>query len=238
MIGKFDSIVFALLGNFITACHSKNWAWADLLRSPAKFYGVFQQNKFLAFRCPAWIPYEDAILKIPPVGIEAKLKDLGLPSHVQKSGESEIILVVDVEDLVVGGVQSLQGQLVYWPMFRFLIEPMSYSDEVEPAKYVLMSLDYIMRASGIAINLDVSRMTLKSSQFTLQVGGTSTFDSLILTEPDSVSFWSLPDRIISLAGPRFKIFNSALESMLSSGVSLERCEFRRINEGLELRYVG
>ena len=237
MISQLDSTIFVLLGNFITSCYTKNWAWQDLLRQPLKFSGTMQQGKFLVFKVPSWLPHNDAILKIPSTGIEAKFKDLFLPSQIQKGDNSDHVLIVDVESLISAKQNAFEGQLVYWPLFRFVIEPMSYSDGIAPPEYVLRSFDYILRLSGVIGDLDFDRMALTTYSFTLLVGGSSTFDSITLMEPDGLSTWSLSDRRIRLFGNRVKIFNSALKVMLGAGVSLERCEIRKVDQGLELFYV-
>lgn len=113
MIYKLNSTIFVLLGNFITSCYTKNWAWHDLLRKPLKFSGTMQQGKFLVFTVPSWLPHNDTILKIPATGIEAKLKDLFLPSQVQKKDDSDHILIVDVESLLSAEHKAFEGQLVY-----------------------------------------------------------------------------------------------------------------------------
>lgn len=238
MIYKLDSAIFVLLGNFISSCYTNNWAWQDLLRKPLKFSGTMQQGKLLVFKVPSWLPHNDAILKIPATGIETKFKDLFLPSQIQKGDDSDHILIVDVESLLSAKQKAFEGQLVYWPLFRFVIEPMSYSDSIAPSEYVLRSFDYIMRLSGVIGDLDFDRMTLTTESFTLQVGGSSTFDSITLSEPDGLSAWSLSERRISLFEGRFNLFKSALEAMLGAGVTLERCEIQKVDQGLELRYVG
>lgn len=186
---------------------------------------------------PHWLPHNDAILKIPATGIEAKFKDLSLPSQIQKGGGSDHILVVDMEGLLSAKQKAFEGQLVYWPMFRFVIEPMSYSEDIAPPDYVLRAIDYMLRLSGVIGDLDFEKMSLTTEGFTLLIGGSSTFDSITLMEPDGLSTWSLSERRIGLFGKRLKIFSFALEAMLGAGASLERCEIRKVDQGLELLYV-
>jgi hypothetical protein len=129
-------------------------------------------------------------------------------------------------------------ELVYWPGYRFVVEPMTHRKEVSPAVYMLHAFDYILRATGHSVEVDASRQSLRTSGFTLVVSGQNTLDSIELIESDRRSYWNLVDKVIHLEGTRFKMFQSSLGRMLASGSILENCSTTVDGTSAELRYVG
>ncbi len=238
MIYNLEAATFTVLGNFITSCYTKNWLWQDLLRRPLYFKGELQKGAFLVFALPAWLPYNDCILLTGENGIESKLKDLFLPAQVQKQNEKQQTLILNVERLQAALSPMASFELVYWPGYRFVVEPMTYRKDVSPAVYMLHAFDYILRVTGSSVEVDAARQSLTTSAFTLGVSGENTLDSIELIDSDGRSYWNLAEKVIRLEGTRFKMFRGALERMLASGSSLENCSTAVDAESAELRYVG
>ncbi len=237
MIYNLNAAVLTLLGNFITSCYTKNWLWQDLLRKPLYFRGSIQNTKLLVFKLPLWLPYNDCILLTNGAGIESKLKDLFLPMKVEKQGNANQLLILNVD-----GITSLLGphsnaELVYWPGYRFVIEPMTYRKETAPSLYMLKALDHILRVAGQKVELDETRQSLRTSSLSLRVIGNSTIDSIELTEIERRSFWSLTEKVIRLEGATFEMFGSAFNNMCLAGAALENCSVQASPQSLELRYV-
>ena len=238
MIYNLEAATFTVLGNFITSCYTKNWLWQDLLRRPLYFKGELQNGKFLVFALPAWLPYNDCILLTGENGIESKLKDLFLPAQVQKQSKTQQTLILNVEQMQSPLSPMTSFELVYWPGYRFVVEPMSYRKEVSPAVYMLHALDYILRVTGNSVEVDAARQSLTTAAFTLGVSGEKNLDAIELTDSDGRSYWSLADKVIQLEGTRFKTFQGAFEKMLASGSTLENCYVTVDGSRAELRYVG
>ncbi len=238
MIYNLDAATFTVLGNFITSCYTKNWLWQDLLRKPLFYKGSLQKEKFLVFQLPIWLPFEDCILIAKSAGIESKLKDLFLPMQVEKQIDTNQLLLLNVD-----GIKSLleprnNAELVYWPGYRFVIEPMTYRKEITPSLYMLKAFDYILRVAGQEVELDEKRRSLRTSSLSLRVNGNSTIDSIELTESEGRSFWSLAEKVIRLEGTKFEIFCSALNNMRLAEATLEHCLVQASPQSVELRYVG
>jgi len=238
VIYNLEAATFTVLGNFITSCCTKNWFWQDLLRRPLYFKGELQKGKFLVFALPAWVPYNDSTLLIGENGIESKLKDLFLPAQVQKQSEIQQTLILNVERLQVELSPMSSFELAYWPGYRFIVEPMTYSKKVSPAVYTLRAFDYILRVTGHSVEIDAARQSLTTSTFTLGVTGENTLDSIEIIESGGRSYWNLADKVIQLEGTRFKMFQGALGRMLASGSVLKNCSTSVDGTSAELRYVG
>ena len=238
LIYNLEAATFTVLGNFITSCYTKNWLWQDLLRKPLYFKGEFQKGAFLVFALPTWLPYNDCILLTGENGIESKLKDLFLPAQVQKQSKTQQTLILNVERMQSALSPMASFELVYWPGYRFVVEPMTYRKEVSPAVYMLHAFDYILRVTGNSVEVDASRQSLRTSAFTLGVSGENTLDAIELIDADGRSYWSLADKVIRLEGTRFKMFQGALESMLAPGNTLENCSTTVDETSADLRYVG
>jgi len=238
VIYNLDAAVFTLLGSFITSCFTNNWLWQDLLRKPLYFNGSLQQSKLLVFNLPLWLPYNDCILLTNGTGIESKLKDLFLPAQVQKQSDTHQFVILNVEHIASLTVATANMELVYWPGYRFVIEPMSYGKENTPARYMLKAIDYMLRVAGQEVELDEARQSLRTPQLKIQVNGNQSLDSVELTGFNEYSFWSLSERVIRLEGERFEIFRRAFDEMLSKKSRLENCAIQAFPTGVELRYVG
>lgn len=238
MIYNLEAATFTVLGNFITSCYTKNWLWQGLLRKPLYFKGNQQQGRFLLFTLPVWLPYNDCILLTGEAGVESKLKDLFLPMQIQKQNENQHILVLNLENASVAlkGVQH--AELVYWPCYRFVIEPMTYSKKNSPSLYMLKAFDYVLRVSGHRVQLDEAHQLLETSGLRVQVRGTETLDCIEICDQDGLCLWSLSEKIIRLEGSRFEMFQTALGKMISAGTHLENCSVRVLGRTVELRYVG
>ena len=238
MIYNLDAGTFTVLGNFITSCYTKNWLWQDLLRKPLFYKGSLQKEKFLVFQLPIWLPFKDCILIAESAGIESKLKDLFMPMQVEKQSDANQLLILNVDS-----IKSLLGprnnaELVYWPGYRFVIEPMTYRKEITPSLYMLKAFDYILRVAGQEVELDETQQSLRTSSLSLRVNGNSTIDSIELTESEGRSFWSLTEKVIRLEGRRFEMFRSAFNNMCLAGTTLENCSVQASPQSVELRYVG
>lgn len=238
MIYNLDAATFTVLGNFITSCYTKNWLWQDLLRKPLFYKGSLQKEKFLVFQLPIWLPFNDCILIAESAGIESKLKDLFMPMQVEKQSDANQLLILNVDSIkcLLGTCNS--AELVYWPGYRFVIEPMTYSRETAPSLYMLKAFDYIFRVVGQEVELDEKRRSLRTSSLSLRVNGNSTIDSIELTESEGRSFWSLAEKVIRLEGTKFEIFSSAFNTMSLAGATLENCSVQASPQLVELRYVG
>ena len=129
-------------------------------------------------------------------------------------------------------------ELVYWPGYRFVIEPMSYGKENTPARYMLKAIDYMLRVAGQEVELDEARQSLRTPQLKIQVNGNQSLDSVELTGFNEYSFWSLSERVIRLEGERFEIFRRPFDEMLSKNLRLENCAVQAFPTCVELRYVG
>jgi hypothetical protein len=238
MIYNLDAGTFTVLGNFITSCYTKNWLWQDLLRKPLYYKASLQKEKFLVFQLPLWLPFKDSILIAENSGIESKLKDLFLPMQVEKQSDSSQLLILNVDSIKLLLGPHSNAELVYWPGYRFVVEPMSYRKEITPALYMLKALDYILRVAGQRIELDEIRQSLRTPSLSLQVSGNHAFDSIELTESQGKSFWSLTEKVIRLEGRKFEMFCSAFNDMGLAGAMLENCSVQASHQSVELRYVG
>jgi hypothetical protein len=238
MIYNLDAGTFTVLGNFITSCYTKNWLWQDLLRKPLYYKASLQKEKFLVFQLPLWLPFKDSILIAENAGIESKLKDLFLPMQVEKQSDSSQLLILNVDSIKLLLGPHNNAELVYWPGYRFVVEPMTYKKEIAPALYMLKALDYILRVAGQKVELDEIRQSLRTPSLSLQVSGNYAFDSIQLTESQGKSFWSLTEKVIRLEGRKFEMFCSAFNDMCLAGAMLENCSVQASNQSVELRYVG
>ena len=238
MIYNLDAATFTVLGNFITSCYTKNWLWQDLLRKPLFYKGSLQNERFLVFQLPIWLPFNDCILISKSAGIESKLKDLFIPMQVQKQDEANQFLILNAERFTSLLSPNNDAELVYWPVYRFVIEPMTYRKENTPSLYMLKAFDYILRVTGPEVELDEQQQSLSTSSLSLRVSGNSTIDSVELTESEGRSFWSLAEKVIRLEGTKFEIFCSAFIGMGLAGAKLENCLVQASSQTVELRYVG
>lgn len=238
MIYNVEAATFALLGNFITSCYTNNWLWQDLLRRPIHFKGALQKGKFLVFTLPNWLPHRDAILITGQGGVESKLKDLFLPTQVQKQDETQKLLILNIESLNSLLSTHCNFELVYWPGYRFVVEPMTYSKEVRPAQYMLKAFDYILRLKGQSVESDVTQQALRTSTFVLSVGGGETLDTINISGSDGKSHWNLADKAIQLQGDRFEIFLFAFRKMTDSGAHLKNCSVVINSDCVVLKYVA
>jgi hypothetical protein len=238
VIYNFDATTFTVLGNFITSCYTKNWLWQDLLRKPLFYKGSLQKEKFLVFQLPIWLPFEDSILIAEDAGIESKLKDLFLPMQVEKQSDASQLLVLNVDSMKSLLRPHNNAELVYWPGYRFVIEPMKYRKEIAPALYMLKALDYVLRVAGQQVELDETQQSLRTPSLSLQVSGNHAVDSIELNESEGRSFWSLTEKVIRLEGRRFQMFRSAFNNMCLAGTTLENCSVQASHQSVELRYVG
>ncbi len=238
MIYNLDAATFTVLGNFITSCYTKNWLWHDFLRKPLFYKGSLQNERFLVFQLPIWLPFDDCILISKSAGIESKLKDLFIPMQVQKQDEANQFLILNAERFTSLLSPNNDAELVYWPVYRFVIEPMTYRKENTPSLYMLKAFDYILRVAGQEVELDEQQQSLSTSSLSLRVSGNSTIDSVELTESEGRSFWSLAEKVIRLEGTKFEIFYSAFIGMGLAGAKLENCLVQASSQTVELRYVG
>jgi len=94
MICKIESLLFVVLGNFITSCYTGNWAWQDLLRPPIRISGSLRQGKLLIFKIPNWLPVNDSILRIPSMRVESKIKDFFVATQINRQSETESLLLI------------------------------------------------------------------------------------------------------------------------------------------------
>ena len=238
MIYNLDAATFTVLGNFITSCYTKNWLWQDLLRKPLFYKGSLQNERFLVFQLPIWLPFNDCILISKSAGIESKLKDLFIPMQVQKQDEANQFLILNAERFTSLLSPNNDAELVYWPVYRFVIEPMTYRKENTPSLYMLKAFDYILRVTGQEVELDEQQQSLSTASLSLRVSGNSTIDSVELTESEGRSFWSLAEKVIRLEGTKFEIFYSAFIGMGLAGAKLENCLVQASSQTVQLRYVG
>jgi hypothetical protein len=235
---NLEAATFTVLGNFITSCYTKNWAWQDLLRRPIYYKGSLQKGKFLVFTLPNWFPYNDSILLTGQGGIESKLKDLFLPTQVQKQGDNQQLLILNIEGLTSLIALHRDFELVYWPGYRFVVEPMTYSKEVSPAHYFLKAFDYMLRIRGQSVDLDLTQQSLRVSNFVLKVDGGQTLNSIHISGLEGTSVWDLAKKTILLRGSPFGMFLSALRDMNDSTVRLKNCSIVITDDSVELKYVG
>jgi hypothetical protein len=238
VIYNLDAAVFTVLGNFITSCYTKNWLWQDLFRKPLRYKASVQKEKFLVFQLPLWLPFKDCILISEREGIESKLKDLFLPMQVEKQSDANQLLILNVESLTSLLGPHNNAELVYWPGYRFVIEPMTYRKETSPSLYMLKAFDYILRVAGQKVELDEKRQSLRTASLSLRVNGISTIDAIELTESEGRSFWSLTEKVIRLEGTTFEMFCSAFNDMGLAGAALDNCSVQSSPQSVELRYVG
>jgi hypothetical protein len=238
VIYNLDAATFTVLGNFITSCYTKNWLWQDLLQKPLFYKGSLQKEKFLVFQLPIWLPFNDCILIYKSAGIESKLKDLFIPMQVQKQDEANQFLILNFERFTSLLSPNNNAELVYWPGYRFVIEPMTYRKENTPSLYMLKAFDYILRVTGQEVELDEARQSLRTSSLSLRVSGNSEIDSIELTESEGRSFWSLAEKVIRLEGTKFEMFCSAFSGMSLAGAALQNCSVQTSPQTVELRYVG
>jgi hypothetical protein len=237
MIYNLESATFTILGNFITSCYTRNWAWQDLLRQPVRYKGERQREKFLVFPIPNWVPYNDCILVEGERGLQSKLKDLFLPTQLQRVNDNQSLLILKVDDLNSLGLGDEGVHLVYWPGYRFVIEPMNYSPSITPAQYMLLAFDYILRASGNTAELDLESQALSTPSMRLEVRGANRLDSIHISEDASNSYWSLEEKRIRLQGLKFQAYIEALREMTRSGARLENCKVELAGDSAELSYV-
>ena len=146
-----DEIVFVIVGNFITACYSRDFTLFNLLRKPVTF-NLLRDKNFLFTKIPKRFPWNEFVIEIGD-NFVTKLKDIPLRKGVKEGDKEFDIFYIDVSTLEnekVLGFQSeiTKGLLIYSPWYRFVSEPFNF-DKNDFGNHVSGAILYLFQSQGI-----------------------------------------------------------------------------------------
>lgn len=238
MLKRIDPLMFVVIGNFITSCYTRNWAWLDLLRKPIVFNGSVNRT-IITFNMPSWIPAGDSVLILNDGRMQAKMKDFPFKRREQITDQKTRLMVVKVE---LPGEESVKSaKLTYSPWFRFVTEPVDFLISDQVATYVTKAVDYALRREGEVTELQQVEngmsLSFDHGKRRFEAIGESELEKIQLHEDTAeLSALDFKARILSLSDRLSPSLTQTLYAM-SDSTELANCSRTKINDLTVLRYV-
>jgi len=136
------------IGNFITACCTRNFTALQLLRSPIRCVGRLEGG-LATIDVPNWFPLQDAILEVAGGAVYSKLRDLPVNPKAQKISDQAQRIQLDLIRAAVP-VAAQPVALTYFPWFRFLAEPVGFDAPGRVAAYIAGCFRYLLVRNDLA----------------------------------------------------------------------------------------
>lgn len=240
--GKADTVysliepwVVLAVGNFITACCTRNFTAIQLLRAPIRFSGRIESG-IATIDVPNWFPLQDSVLDAADGAIYSKVKDLPLKPGGQKISDQALRIQLDlIRAALPPGATT--ASLTYFPWFRFLAEPVGYDAIGRVAAYVGRCLRYLLIRSDIAVSLemqdDICRLTAGSGMV-IDVAGMQALRRLSLVAGDRETIFDIEANRIQIDRRMFPAAYEAGAAAIKAGDSLASIDMAATGEHLTL----